>query len=285
MIPKISVCCFIRDNNEGAFCLWESMASLITIADEYIVMDFGSTDGTLEILNGISKKNQKIKIVRRVIGADESGPEIFATMANELIAMSKNELVLYHQADEVFHECLVDRIVSELEILSNRIPDGWKGMNFWRVQLRNNFQRVGWWSHPVNRLDLRTRMHHVGDGMNTDRPWDPPFIGDYDGGATWESSYKHDPASLPMHHMILDVGRKGGFLENIYQKSLLHAPHWGEQPMVEGILADDWVARERKNPEWTMTASPFNLPAIMRPLVGELRYKVRPEVLNMIAEG
>ena len=59
---KISICVFIKDNNEGAFGLWESMATLMPIADEFIVWDYGSTDGTWEILKYLAGKNKKIKI-------------------------------------------------------------------------------------------------------------------------------------------------------------------------------------------------------------------------------
>jgi glycosyltransferase involved in cell wall biosynthesis len=261
------------------------MASLMPFADEYVVMDCGSTDGSLEVLQSLASKNPRIRIVHSSFDIPGVGPDasIFAIRANDVIAECKNDLVLYHQSDEIFHEDLLDAMRCQLELLNDGIPEGWKGMNFWRLQLRDNLQKISWYPHPVNRLDLKARMNHVGDGMNTDRPWDPPFVGGYDGGATWDASYRHDPPSLPLNHMILDIGRKGMFLENIYNKSLLHSKYWREEPCVEGMPADAWVAKERLNIDWQKKFSPFDIPKIIRGLLGETSYIVRPEILELIA--
>ena len=288
MLPKISACVFVKDSVENPFCLWESMASLIGLADEYIVMDLGSTDGTLEILEDLASNNHRIRIVHGSFHTNN--PSIFATLANDLVGMCKNEIVLHHQADEIFHEDLIDLMKADLAPLAERIPSDWPGMNFWRIQLENNFQRVKWMPHPINHLDLKRRLHHVGDGMNTDRPWAAPFVGDTKSGRPWEVEFKDYPHSLPTNQMVLDVSMTGGFLDNIPERRRKHAPIWGENPEViylhgHAVNLQEWHERESQNPEWTAKTSPFNLPAIMRDLVGETRYRVREEVLHQIAEG
>ena len=291
MIPKISVCCFIRDNNRCGFGLWESMASLIPFADEYIVLDCGSTDDTVDILRDLVARNPRIRLEHSSFYYPDGSTDasVFADRANDVIAMCKNDLVLYHQADEIFHEDLLNRMRMELEALNGGIPEDWKGMNFWRVQLQENLQVVKWYPHPVNRLDLKSRMLHIGDGMNTNRPWDPPFVGDYDGGATWEVSCRDNPSSLPTHHMILDISATGMWLDNIVPKRAAHAPHWHENAdTLHGWGGGsrnifEWVREQKDNMNWHKRYSPFNIPKILYGLLGEQSYFARREVLESIA--
>ena len=291
---KISACVFIRDNDDCGFCLWESMANLIPLVEEYVVMDFGSTDGTLDILKDLASKNQKIRILERQLQPEEIDAKIFATMANELVSACRHDLVLYHQADEIWHENLIRIFQAQLPGIYEIVDGGaaFKGLSFWRYQLRNNFQRIKWMPHVVNRLDLKTRFNFVGDGMNTDRVWDPPLCGSFDGGwfPRWGKEFESDPTELPTHEMILDVSSIGGFLENIVLKRQKHGPFWREDPnrinLPEGnVDIKEWHDAEQKNLEWTKTISPFNLPAIMHGLVGKTKYEVRQEVLDTIARG
>lgn len=284
-LPKISACVFVKDSVENPFMLWESVASLIGLADEYVIMDLGSTDGTLEILKDLASRNPRIRLEHGTFHTQHNS--IFATLANDLVGMCKNDIVLYHQADEIFHEDLVEIMKTDL---AAGIPADWPGMNFWRIQLENNFQRVKWFPHPINHLDFKERMHHVGDGMNTDRPWAAPFAGDFKDGRDWQAAFKDNPFSLPTNQMVLDVSMTGGFLDNIPDRRRKHAPIWGENPEIiylhgHAVNLSEWYAQELRNPEWTAKTSPFNLPAIIRPLVGETRYRVREEVLHRIAEG
>lgn len=291
MIPKISVCCFIRDNDSCGFGLWESMASLMPFADEYVILDCGSTDGTLETLRRLQVQNPRLKVHKSTFYYPDGGTDnkIFAVRANDVIALAENNLVLYHQADEIFHEDLLVRLQMELEKLADGIPADWPGMNFWRYQLQENLQVVKWWPHSVNRLDLKTRLVHVGDGMNTNRPGDAPFVGDF-GAQAWEENFKSCPTALPTHHMILDISATGMFLDNILPKRQAHAPHWHENP---GILygfgggpvnIHQWLSDQKEhNNSWILRETPFNVPAIIRGLVGETKYFMRPEIFDRIA--
>lgn len=286
---KISACCFIKDNNAGAFCLWESMAMIMPLVDEYVIMDLGSTDGTLEMLEDLARMNPKIRIVHSTFYKND--PSIFADLANDLTAQVTHDLVYYHQADEVMHEDLVTLFKAELiKLKADGIPEGWPGINFWRYQLTANLQKMKWWPHPVNHFDLKSRMHHVGDGMNTERPWDAPFLGDVKSGKDWQTEYTPKPYSLPTNQMILDVSSTGMFLDNAREKRQKHAPIWKEPNDVLYIGGharglDDWYNEQMMNPDWVEPRSPFNIPEIMKGHVGKLRYEVRPEILERIANA
>jgi hypothetical protein len=287
---KISACCFIRDNNVGAFCLWESMAQIIPFVDEYIIMDCGSTDGTLEILNDLAAQNPKIRIVHGSFMRDYGGKldcRIFADLANELVAMCKHDVVFYHQADEIFHEDLLELLRAELE---KGIPEDWRGLNFWRYQLKENFQTMKWWPHQVNRIGLKSRFHFTGDGMNTDTPG--PVLYGFE-AREWQTFFHEAPELVPTRHMILDVSMVGGFLETILKRRQLHAPIWGESPDVlygvasggAGVNIHGWMAVQRKKQEWRREETKFDIPAIMRWHLGKQEYIVRQEILEKISKG
>ena len=114
MTYPVSACVFIRDTYRGAFCLWESMASLLPFVSEFVVMDLGSTDGTRDTLNEIAMVNPKVKLVDAVF------PEIdacaFATLANDLIDLCEYDNVLYYQADEIWHENLLKQMAQRFEL-------------------------------------------------------------------------------------------------------------------------------------------------------------------------
>jgi hypothetical protein len=154
---NLSVCVFIKDTLEGAFCLPESMAQLMPLATEFIVMDLGSTDGTFEFLLEIANNNPKVKLYKSEWPKIDAG--VFADLANQLIDMCLYDNVLYYQADEIWHEDLVKRTQQEFE-------QGHFDLSFWRIQYRDNFQRVKWFPHLVHRVGQKDNFNFVGDGMN-----------------------------------------------------------------------------------------------------------------------
>ena len=141
-----------------------------------------------------------------------------------------------------------------------------------------------WPPHPVHRLGTKGRFHFVGDGMNTDRYFEPPVCSEYNMGwfTRWGEEWKGRYPELPTHEMVLDVSASGGFIENIIQKRALHAPMWREAPNVDGVPIKKWMTRERGNPNWTKQSTPFNIPHIMKWHVGRIKYDVRPELIEAL---
>jgi len=301
---KLSICTFIRDNNAGAFGLWESMATLTPLADEFIVWDMGSTDGTWETLQGMN--NPKLKIeqhdfpINPVTNLIDAGS--FAEIPNAMIPTCKNDLVMYYQADEIFHENLIKMLIERLK------KPVTKGLSFWRYQLQTNFQEIKWFPHIVHRIDFKDRFVFVDDGMNSGRAYDAELLSNY--GASWflrwgseysrgrkepiddegnpyiyGTKYKEIqegkyPYEMPTNEMILDISSVGGFLNNIKRKAKMHAPLWrtsSESLSINGVQKnlDSWYDEEKKKEEWYREETLFDIPAIMYPLLGKLDYPVK----------
>lgn len=276
MTYPVSACCFIRNNSVG-FCLYESLASLLPFCAEAIVMDLGSDDGTLETLRDISNHNPKVKVIS--MGSfpfTDAG--VFATLANDLIAMCQYSNVIYWQADEIWHEDL-------LKLMAERFELGQFDLSFWRIQYRDNFQRVKWFPHLVHRVGHKDNFNFVGDGMNTDRTWDARICSNYGGEMfpQW-GGLGHEGIKPYVNEMITDVSLVGGFRDNIPDRRRMHAPFWHEEPDIEGLPAHVWHSGAVQNPDWTKPESPYNLPAILRYHVGKVRYELRPDLLQALKD-
>ena len=285
MSYDLSVCVFIRNTFKGAFCLFESMAQLMPLADEFIVMDLGSTDGTLETLLDIEKHNSKVRITYGMFQKNDASE--FAKLANRVINFCNCSRILYYQSDEIWHE---DLIKVTKEMLETNIEN----LSFWRYQLRHNFQRIKWYPHIVHRIGTKESLNFVDDGMNSQGAQGVRMCSNWGSEhfLQWGDRYKHRPVDLPTQEMILDVSLTGGFLENIPDRRKMHAPFWNEDPInpsmpadEEGMVLDRWIVKHRNDPNWHKQTTPFNIPEIMRYHVGKQRYELRPELLELLKMG
>jgi len=279
--PPVSACVFIRNTFEGAFCIFESMASLLPFVSDFLVMDLGSTDGTLHYLEQIAEANDRVRLVHGEFSYQDAG--VFATLANDVIAMCEQEHVLYYQADEVWHQDL-------LLLMAERFARGEFDLRFWRIQYRENFQKVKWYPQFVHRCGHRDDGSFVftGDGMNTTRYLEPPVCSDYGGEyfTRWGDMGKNGEFDDRGYErqMITDISLVGAFLENIPERRRMHAPFWHEEPHIENLPSSQWMARERQNPNWTKTESPYDLPHILKWHVGRTRYELRRELFEALCQ-
>ena len=295
MTYPVSACCFIRNNSVG-FCLFESMASILPLVSQMLILDLGSNDGTLETLRSIHQSNPKVDIMTMdSFPYEDAG--VFATLANELVRWCHYNNVLYWQADEIWHEDL-------LKLMTQRFERGEFDLSFWRIQLAHNFQYVKWFPQLVHRVGIRgnnlnegkNNFEFDGDGMNTTRMWDAKICSTYGGEMfpQW-GGLGQDGIKPYVNEMITDVSLLGGFRDNIPDRKRMHAPFWGEREVLipyfdkatkeQPLMSEShWYATALNDPDWTKTESPYNLPAILRYHVGKVKYELRPELLQALKE-
>ena len=290
--PPVSACVFIRNTFDGAFAVFESMASILPFVSDFLVMDLGSTDGTAHYLERIAEANPRVRLVRGEFSYQDAG--VFATLANDLIAMCEQENVWYYQSDEIPHERL-------LLTIYERFLRGDFDLRMWRVQLGYNFQEPRWLPHFVHRVGNRDdgSFNFVGDGMNTDRYLEPPVVGAYGGeyfprwSEMWEQRGVKGLAPY-MHQMLLDVSLLGGFRDNVPARRRMHAPFWHEEPVIPyrapGTKQDrqlpesEWVRIAKADERWTQTSTPFDIPHIMEFHVGRTKYELRQELFDALCQ-
>jgi len=279
MSYNLSGCVFIRNTFKGAFCLFESMHQLLPLCDEFIIMDLGSDDGTLDVLAELAACNSKVKIV------DEGefpyyDAGVFAELANDLIDWCAYDNVLYYQADEIWHEDLV-------KLTKKALDEGKRDLSFWRYQLKYNFQEIKWYPHPVHRIGERgDKFVFDNDGMNTNRTFDTTMVSNYGLGefTQWGDKYKYNPVALPTNEMILDVSLTGAFLDNIPDRRRMHLPFWNEGDVMPadegGLTVDKWYEQQDWKSEWDLHSTKFNIPEIMKFHLGKRKYELRPQLLE-----
>jgi hypothetical protein len=283
---------FIRNAFDGGFPIFESMAAIMPIVDSFIIVDMGSTDGTLDVCNDIARANSRISIKHEQWSKTNTA-DTFADIANRCVELCPTQNVLFYQADEIFHENLIKNVRKEYE-------KGQYGLSFERIQLSHGMHIVKWLPHMVCRSVVKGIHKYVADGMtigdhsktkmmcrnpltgvpgnSRQFPWHNPKPGLFFDAKNPTALNGVMAEVFPWDEFLYDTS--SSFRDNQIGKKALHAPFWNESPNVlNGMHKDEWARREAQNLLWTKKEPSFPMPKIALGLVGMAKYTLRPEVL------
>jgi len=99
----------IKNGIRNGYPFLESIRSMVDIADEFLISDGYSEDGTYDLLETASKKFPNIKLYRDPWSCSGYG-EFIAVMTNKLKERAQCEWVYNLQADEIIHEGMLSKL-------------------------------------------------------------------------------------------------------------------------------------------------------------------------------
>lgn len=145
--PGITAQIMVRNEE---WTIWECLMSVIPFVDEAIVYDTGSTDKTVSLIQDVIKRfPDKINFVQREhpdLTMWGQGMKFYPSITlgavrNEMQAMTKTELILTVDADEVYPRAALDVVLDTVNRLMKPnpgmdciyVPLHWFGKNLWEV--------------------------------------------------------------------------------------------------------------------------------------------------------
>jgi glycosyltransferase involved in cell wall biosynthesis len=235
---------FVHNGLEGGYPFVEAINAVRPYVDEMVVVDMQSTDGTRAVL-------QRLGV--RILDSPWSrqAGETLA-MAHGLNVQCRGDVVVHFEADEVFDTGLIVNAV-------NMVTDGIEDIAVYRIQVEQNFQRCRWYPAAVHRIFPRGSVKK--EGQTTDR--------------------QHEAVVLPVDYGFL-WDCTNCFRDNWLSRVANQAELWNEEPqyrmaplhmMEAATLSRREVEVALQAPHWKWSSTPFYLPEILLPLVGETKYE------------
>lgn len=243
---KISGFTFAHNAIEAGIPIIEAIAAVRPYVDEIVAVDMDSTDGTRDILT---------RLCERVLTSPWQGRD---TTPNAFLKHieCQGDVIVFFEGDEIYSEQLLREVQQYL-------MQGWTNLTVHRIQLEQNFQRCRQYPVPVHRIFPKgAGTYHI-----------HPTI--YPGNA------RIGVREVPIEAGLLwDISNC--FRDNWLQRKRIQSEIWGEprhlmvaehftQP--NEITAEEELARLNE-PHWAYKTSPFDLPDVIKPLVGKTRYEV-----------
>lgn len=245
-MTTISGFTFIHNAIESGYPIVEAIRVVQPLVGEVVVVDMQSTDGTRAILEKLG-----VTVINGYWG-NQAGETL--RQAHSQYRQCEGDIIIHFEADEVYDPRLLGEIFSAIQ-------QGVEDIAVHRLQLEQNFQRCRWYPEPVHRVFPRLSYTRK-EGHTTDRHSQATILGP-------ESGYLWDITNC--------------FRDNWLTRVQKQAELWGKAPQyimtpihsclpadISEAEAQRWLYGGR---HWEWTETPFNIPDILKPLVGMVRYE------------
>lgn len=244
---KVSGFTFGHNLISGGLPFVEAITAVRGYVDEIVAVDIESTDGTKEVLTKLCEK-----VLTSSWGGRDTTPNAFLKHIE-----CKGDIILFFEADEVYD----DSLLKEIQWYMGR---GFVNLAVWRLQLEQNFQRCRQYPTPVHRIFPK------GGGTYHIHP------------TIWPDYVRSQIETIPSEFGYLwDCSNM--FKENWLQRKQTQSEIWGppRHLMVANHFTEPNEISEAEElarlgePHWEYKSSPFKIPKILLPLVGQTKYEVK----------
>jgi hypothetical protein len=260
---KISGFTFVHNALVGGYPIVEAIHAVQPYVDEIVVINCASTDGTKDLLEklvdisiyDIFGKNKRIPL--RVLDG-EWGNEAGETLrqAHNKYIECAGDMIVHFEADEVYGDRLIRSII-------NHVKAGHDSLSVYRLQLEQNFQRCRWYPEPVHRVF--SRLSGVRKKGHTTDQHEKSFL------LTEKNGYLWDITNCFRDNWFDRVEAQAK-LRNEKPNYLITGHHCTWPVHLKEKDARQWVYSGK---HWTWKHTPFNIPEILNPLVGMVKYEPR----------
>jgi glycosyltransferase involved in cell wall biosynthesis len=260
---SISGFTYVYNAIEGGYPIVEAIRAVQPYVNEVVVVDMQSTDGTREVVQELADHTLTISNppyyyapIRIVNGYWGNEAEETLRQAHSNYVKCTGDVIVFFEADEVYGDDLIRMIANTVR--STDITD----IAVYRIQLEQNFQRCRWYPDLVHRV--HPNINGVRYQGNTTNRHNLAHIMPQENGLLWDVTYC--------------------FRDN-WQKRIENNAHlWHEEPQYRmtplHFMNDPEMGYEQAKlrlgeRHWTWAKSPFAIPRILKPLVGQTKYMPR----------
>jgi glycosyltransferase involved in cell wall biosynthesis len=263
-MTKISAFTFIHNALTGGYPIVEAIHAVQPYVDEIVVVDCASTDGTKELLERLKTDTfiydvygYDRRIPLRIING-EWGNEAGETLrrAHSKYIECDGDIIVHFEADEVYDDSLIRDVISHVRA-------GHTDLSVMRLQLEQNFQRCRWYPEPVHRVF--SRLSGVRKDGHTTNQHSKSFC------LTEKSGYLWDITNCFRDNWFGRIEAQAK-LRNEEPNHLMVPRHCTHDVYQSEKNAQQWVYNGK---HWKWTNTPFDIPDILKPLVGDVKYEPR----------